>query len=438
MDHVALTPVGAVCQAERVVAALSHGVARHPIAAYEAALENLSRLPVDEQRSVERMFQQATKLIARTLAVERVGIWIYEQGRTQLRLACQYNRSRDGFRADDVIRESDYPVYFHALQDYRAIVADDARTHPLTSELTASYLVPNGITSMLDAPLVRHGEVVGVVCHEHVGELRTWTPSETNFVASVADLVALAMEQAAHIEARRALEEPARRAGEEQRMAALGRVAAAVGHDFGHLLTMVLSHAQEILAVPDLPAAAKSHATAVIDTIHRSRELTRQLAELGRTGDAASTTILLDAGVGTAADFLRSMPRKGQHIEVALGAGDARVRFEPTHLDQVLMNLVGNALDATCEGCTVHVVTSVADEPDGRVAVLRVSDDGAGIDAATKERIFEPYFTTKPQTGTGLGLAIVHALVERAGGFIQVDSAPGTGTTVEIHLPLAA
>ena len=427
-----------VSEPDAVVAVLSNGVARHPIAAYEAALDNLSRLPVDEQRSLERMFQQATKLIARTLSVERVGIWLYEQGRTQLRLACQYNRTRDAYRADDVIRESDYPVYFHALQDYRAIVADDARTHPLTSELTASYLVPNGITSMLDAPLLRHGEVVGVVCHEHVGDLRTWTPSETNFVASVADLVALAMEQAAHIEARRALEEPARRAGEEQRMAALGRVAAAVGHDFGHLLTMVLSHAQEILAVPDLPAAAKEHAAAVVDTINRSRELTRQLAELGRTGDVASATIALDASVGTAADFLRAMPRKGQHIALALGAGDARVRFEPTHLDQVLMNLVGNALDATSDGCTVHVVTSVVDEPDGRMAVLRVSDDGAGIDPETKAHIFEPYFTTKAHEGTGLGLAIVHALVERAGGFIHVDSTPGQGTTVEIHLPLVA
>ncbi len=412
--------------------------AKHPVAAYEAALENLARLPVDEQRSLERMFQQATKLIASTLGVERVGIWLYEQRRTQLRLACQYNRSRDSYRSDDVLREIDYPIYFAALHDYRAIVADDARTHPLTSELTASYLVPNGITSMLDAPLVRHDEVVGVVCHEHVGPERTWTPNETGFVASVADLVAVALEQAAHIEARRALEEPARRVGEEERMVALGRVAAAVGHDFGHLLTMVLSHAQQILAVPELPPAAASHATALIEAIDRSRELTRQLAELGRRGDTPTATIALDASIVTAADFLRAMPRRGQRIELALGAGDVRVRFEPTHLDQVLMNLVGNALDATCEGCTVRIATSVVDDPGGRSVVLRVTDDGAGIDDETRPRIFEPYFTTKAHAGTGLGLAIVHALVERAGGFIHVESAPGKGTIVALHLPLAS
>src|SRR5689334_7761760 len=99
------------------------------------------------------MFQQATKLIASTLAVERVGIWLFEDERTKIRLACQYQRTGDGYRSGDVLTKADYPKYFAALDDYRAIVADDARTHPLTSEFTASYLVPNGITSMLDAPL---------------------------------------------------------------------------------------------------------------------------------------------------------------------------------------------------------------------------------------------------------------------------------------------
>ena len=415
-----------------------HRFAKHPVAAYEAALENLARLPVDEHRSLERMFQQATKLIAVTLGVERVGIWLFEEQRTRLLCACQYWRSRDSYRTGDVIARADFPTYFAALDDYRAIVADDACNHPVTRELRDAYLVPNKVTSMLDASLVRHDVVVGVICHEHVGPQRTWTPTETGFVASVADLVALAMEQAAHIEARRALEEPARLAGEEERMVALGRVAAAVGHDFGHLLTIVLSHVQEILAVPDLPASAKTHASAVIDTIHRSRELTRQLAELGRNGEAAGTTIALDQSVSVAADFLQAMPRRGQRIELDLAASGARVRLAQAQLDQALINLVGNALDATSEGCTVHVSTSLFEEADGRYVVLRVRDDGAGIDEATRPHIFEPYFTTKQKEGTGLGLAIVHALVERSGGFIQVESAPGRGTSVSIHLPLAA
>jgi signal transduction histidine kinase len=419
------------------VARALHRLAQHPVAAHEAALRNLARLPVDEQRSLERMFGQATKLIADALEVERVGIWLFDEARTQLRCACQYERSRVAHRSGELIRRADFPGYLDALGSYRAIVADDALTHPLTRELADTYLVPNGITSMLDAPLLRHGEVVGVVCHEHVGPARAWTHAETSFVTSVADLVAVAMEQAAHIEARRALDEHARRASEEQRMASLGRVAAAVGHDFGHLLTIVLSHAQEILALPDLPAAAATHATAVVDSIRRSRELTRQLAELGRDGDTPPEPTLLDATVGAAEGLLRSMPLHGQRIELALGAAKIRVGLDRTRLEQVLVNLVGNALDATQGGGTVRIATSVVAGDESGYAVLSVSDDGAGIDEETRPRIFEPYFTTKgAHEGTGLGLAIVHALVERAGGFILVDSAAGRGTSIAIHLPI--
>jgi signal transduction histidine kinase len=175
----------------------------------------------------------------------------------------------------------------------------------------------------------------------------------------------------------------------------------------------------------------------VIDAIQRSRELTRQLAELGRGDDARAEPILLDNAVAAASDWLRAMPRQGQQVDVVPGAAGIRVRLDPTHLDQILMNLVGNALDATRAGCTVRVTTEVVTDDDGRDAVLTVRDDGVGIDADTRRRIFEPYFTTKRGAGTGLGLAIVHALAERAGGFIDVESAPGKGTVVTVHLPVA-
>ena len=114
----------------------------------------------------------------------------------------------------------------------------------------------------------------------------------------------------------------------------------------------MLSHAQEILASPGLSEPAAKHATAVIDAISRSRELIRQLAELGRDTDAPAEAIALDASVGLAADFLQAMPRRGQRLDLDLAAPNAKVRFDRTHLDQVLINLVGNALDATGEGWT--------------------------------------------------------------------------------------
>src|SRR5262245_27851296 len=145
----------------------------------EATLGRLARLAVDEQRTLDLVFSQSTKLIARTLGIERVGIWLLEEG--TLRCVCQYRRSTDQHGDGEVLHTADFPAYGDALEQRRAIVANDARTHPHTRQLTRVYLEPNGITSMLDAPLLRRGRVAGVVCHEHVGRRRTWTDAERTF-----------------------------------------------------------------------------------------------------------------------------------------------------------------------------------------------------------------------------------------------------------------
>jgi len=104
-------------------------------------------------------------------------------------------------------------------------------------------------------------------------------------------------------------------------------------------------------------------------------------------------------------------------------------------LEQVVLNLVGNALDAVDSGGEVRVL---ADVEHGEI-VLRVQDDGCGIPAQDLERVFEPFFTTKPPgQGTGLGLAVVHGIVRGWGGTVHVDSAPGRGTTFTLSLPIAA
>ncbi len=410
---------------------------QHPAAAHQAALLRLSRLQLDEKVSLDRAFERATALIARTLNVERVGIWWLDDARTRMRCVCLYERSRDAWSAGEMLRPVDFPTYAGALERHRAIVADDARTHPLTRELAASYLVPHGITSMLDAPLLRMGEVVGVVCHEHVGPRRHWTDEEASFAASVADLVALAIEHTAHIEARRTVEEQAQRLAEIERMASLGRVAAAVGHDFNNLLMIVLRQAEDLLQVPGLPPDAADHARTVADAVTRGGELMAQLVELGRGGTETPAPLVLDEVVLGAESMLRSAGRNSQELALQLESRGARVRIDRSRLERVLLNLVVNALDATRDGGTVTVATTTLEEADGRYAVLRVADDGTGIEAEVRPHIFEPYFTTRQGAGgSGLGLAIVHAVVQRAGGFITVDSAPGRGATFAVHLPV--
>lgn len=122
-------------------------------------------------------------------------------------------------------------------------------------------------------------------------------------------------------------------------------------------------------------------------------------------------------------------------VELALRLeADAMVAIDPVEVDQILMNLVLNARDAIGDAGLIVVESrrSAAD------VLLTVSDTGPGMDAATRDRAFEPYFTTKgPGDGTGLGLATVREIVDRAGGSIDLLTAPGGGTTLSVRLPAA-
>lgn len=131
---------------------------------------------------------------ARTLGVSRVSIWLFEGDGSEL--VCRTFHSLDGHEPAEglSLRSEDLPDYFAALHQRRVIAADDAISDPATHEFADSYLIPLGITSMMDVPIWRGGEMVGVVCHEHVGERRPWLVEEQDFAGSIADMVSLALE----------------------------------------------------------------------------------------------------------------------------------------------------------------------------------------------------------------------------------------------------
>jgi CheY-like chemotaxis protein len=132
------------------------------------------------------------------------------------------------------------------------------------------------------------------------------------------------------------------------------------------------------------------------------------------------------------------------HIAVELAAGPAVIEGHRAHVEQMLLNLAVNARDAMPGGGTVKITTALDFAPDANVppattgwVVIRVEDDGCGMDDDVKQHLFEPFFTTKrPGRGTGLGLTTVHTLVTQAGGAIDVATERGRGTAVSLRLPL--
>jgi signal transduction histidine kinase len=173
---------------------------------------------------------------------------------------------------------------------------------------------------------------------------------------------------------------------------------------------------------------------AIRDAAVRASDLTRQLLAYSRRQVLQMQQIDLRDVVNEMDTLLKRLIGEDVRLQTLIGSEPVTVRADQTQLEQVVMNLVVNARDAMPEGGTLTVAVLT----DGDTALLSVVDTGAGMDEAIQAQIFEPFFTTKPLAeASGLGLSTVHGIVGQSGGTVEVDSAPGEGTTFTIRLPLS-
>jgi len=160
---------------------------------FRAVLAALMRSDAAEHGDIATALDHVTEVAAEVMRVERASVWRFNDDRTELVCANLYERLTDRHMSGSVIAAHDKPRYFEALTAERSIAAHDARTDPRTSEFTEKYLVPLGISSMLDAPIVLAGELAGVICFEHVGAGRAWQAWEELAAGSFADFVAMVL-----------------------------------------------------------------------------------------------------------------------------------------------------------------------------------------------------------------------------------------------------
>ena len=231
---------------------------------------------------------------------------------------------------------------------------------------------------------------------------------------------------------RKRLEEQLR---QSQKMDAIGQLSGGVAHDFNNLLTVIQCNA--MLIGSDDEGENKQRAADIMHASERAAILTRQLLLVSRKQVMQPTTLDLN-------DVVRNLSRMlervlGEHIEVRARYADdlPLLRADAGMMEQVLLNLVVNARDAMPRGGRLTIATE-ARIIDGRPCVgLSVQDTGSGIAPETLPRVFEPFFTTKEVgKGTGLGLATVYGIVNQHGGWIDVDTAVGRGTTFVVWLPV--
>lgn len=232
-----------------------------------------------------------------------------------------------------------------------------------------------------------------------------------------------------------------------QKFEAIGQLAGGIAHDFNNMIGAILGWADMGLEETEDGSKLRRYFEKVRHQGERAASLTRQLLAFARRQILEPRDIAFNQSVTEGLSLLEKVIGGNIIIRTSLGAELPLVRADPTQLEQVLMNLCINARDAMPEGGSLIVETSSVHfdgeacklQPlahPGDYVVLSVTDSGTGMDSATLDRIFEPFFTTKELgKGTGLGLAMIYGIVRQHGGFVNVYSELGTGSTFRVYIP---
>ncbi|WP_420838880.1 hybrid sensor histidine kinase/response regulator [Aliiroseovarius sediminis] len=234
---------------------------------------------------------------------------------------------------------------------------------------------------------------------------------------------------------------------QSQKMEAIGQLAGGVAHDFNNLLTAISGHCDLLLLGRDEKDPEYSDLSQIHQNANRAAALVGQLLAFSRKQTLCPEKLALTESLSDLTHLLNRLVGEKVSLELDHDPDLMPVRADRRQLDQVVMNLVVNARDAMSAGGSIRVETrnvcikqalhrDRATVPAGDYVAIRVIDQGTGIPTDKINKIFEPFFTTKGAgKGTGLGLSMAYGIVKQMGGFIFVDSIPGTGTTFTLYFP---
>ncbi len=403
---------------------------------YHNILLQLANMP---EQDLDSLLNTTTEQDAEVLDVERVSVWFFNKERTEITCRDMFSKTEKAHKTSDNIKLKDYPFYFKALDGSRVIAANNAQTDPRTSEFNDTYLKDNKVTSMMDVPIRLHGQIVGIICHEHSGTAREWTNAEQDFAASAADMISLKLEAAERRKAELALEklnkdleetvEELSRSNRQLKdfvhisahdlktpVRGIGTLADWIVSDYGDKLD---EHGREqirLLKTRVVRIDKLIEGMLVFSKIVRSKHNERQV----NLNELVSETI--------------KNIKPPDNIEIAVDSLP-NINCESEHLSQVFRHLISNAV-------------IFMDKPKGLIKVgcveqgdmwrFYVSDNGSGIEQKYFERIFRIFQTLpkndEPETA-GTGLAIVNKIVELYNGKIWLESQFGIGSTFFFTFP---
>lgn len=242
-----------------------------------------------------------------------------------------------------------------------------------------------------------------------------------------------------------------RRLAQQDRLAAVGQMAAGIAHDFNNILAVILLYTEMALNTPNLPSRLAERLKIIASQSQRASELILQILDFSRRSALEQHPMDLGPFIKEQVKLLgRTLP-ENIRLGLKVAPGDLELEADPTRMQQMIMNLAANARDAMPDGgkMTIGVSRLPPNTPiacigcglvtEGEWLCLEVRDTGMGIAAGDLPHIFEPFFSTKePGKGTGLGLAQVYGIVKSHKGHVSVTSTPGEGTVFQLYLPVRA
>jgi len=389
---------------------------------------------VARQLDLEALLQMVVDELARVIDVPRVVLSLADDSRTNLKtVAC----SQEGHPMLSVPIDGPGLVSL-VYRTCEHVVVDDAdaddRSHRVLHRA-------HGAKSVFVVPLIAHGQPIGTILLAETRKQRRFTEEEIARATAVANLVSPAIENAKMFaDLRRsydALSQAQADLVRHERLAALGELSAVIAHEVRNPLAVIFNSLGSLRKV----AATNEEATVLLDIVgEEAGRLNRIVSDLldfvrpysSHPRPANLATLVAGAVEGAR----RSLASTATSIDLAVAPDSHELCLDSTMIQQALINLIVNAVQATPSGgrVTVRARTQGTDAPQ---LVFEVMDEGPGIDPADEARIFQPFFTTKP-TGTGLGLAVVRRIADALGGRVDVTRGASRGAVFTFAVPHVA
>jgi signal transduction histidine kinase/ActR/RegA family two-component response regulator/HAMP domain-containing protein len=414
---------------------------------------------VGERQDLGSIFQFVIRHLEDDVPVDFGCICLYDPHEEILTVTSVGPRSRETALELALTENARVPVDRNGLS---RCVRGELVYEPDISQSTYQFpgtLAKGGLRALVVAPLRAESRVFGVLVAARC-EPQSFSSGDCEFLRQLSEHVALAAHQAQLYDALQHAYEDLRQSQEtvvqQERLRALGQMASGVAHDINNAISPIALYTESLLErEATLSERARSYLTTIQTAIHDVARTVSRMREFYRPqeGHAALAKIELDRVIGGVLELTqarwRDLPQeRGAVIELRTDfvRPPVAIMGAENEIRDALTNLVFNAADAMPDGGTLTVRTKTVmrqvkgaaeDEAPAEMVCLEVSDTGVGMDPETRRRCLEPFFTTKGERGTGMGLAMVYGMAQRHRAELEIDSAPGEGTTVRVVFPSA-